>query len=116
MQHFPLHFPLIPTTFYPRLGDTSLPPELPELFLGGEFIQVGVLRCPFAGTSPVPAARPWARPLLGFYLAGSEIFLSNALGKQMSEAEIQIVFANGNGAAKECTDRYSLGGKFLPFM
>lgn len=36
----------------------------------------------------------------GFYLAADKIFLSNALGKQMSEAEIQIVFANGNRLPK----------------
>lgn len=35
-----------------------------------------------------------------FYLAADKIFLSNALGKQMSEAEIQIVFANGNRLPK----------------
>lgn len=44
-----------------------------------------------------------------------KIFLSNALGKQMSKAEIQIVFANGYAVAKECINCYSLGGKFLSF-
>lgn len=34
----------------------------------------------------------------------------------MSEAEIQIVFANGYAVAKECINRYSLRGKFLSFM
>lgn len=33
---------------------------------------------------------------VGFYLAVDKIFLPNALGKQMRQAEIQIVFANGS--------------------
>lgn len=62
----------------------------------------------FAGTSLLPAAKLRARSLTSggeasrVYLAADKIFLSNALGKLMSEVEIQIVFANGNAVAKEC--------------
>lgn len=76
----------------------------------------------FCRTSLLPAVKLRERSrssggkASGVYLAADKIFLSNALGKQMSEAEIQIVFAHGNAVAKECINRYSLGGKFLSFM
>lgn len=68
----------------------------------------GFSRWLFAGTNLLPAAKLSARSLTsggeasGVYLAADKIFLSNALGKLMREAEIQIVFAHGNAVAKEC--------------
>lgn len=50
----------------------------------------------FCRNKPHTCSRALGTVAYGFYLAEDKIFLSNALGKQMSEAEIQIVFANGN--------------------
>lgn len=104
--------------------DTSLTPPSPcvkllrcPLPMG--FIEVGFLKVVFGRNEPLTCGetlclRQEAKPP-GFIWRWDKIFLSNALGKQMSEAEIQIVFAHGNAVAKECINRYSLGGKFLAF-
>lgn len=67
---------------------------------GGQFIQVGCVEVPVCRNEPRTCSETLDTVAYGFYLAVDKIFLSNALGKQMSEAEIQIVFANGNRLPK----------------
>lgn len=130
MPWLQLNFPLfIPTVFYPRLEEGLgccrqtgwLGPPRPrvKLFrcpLRMGFIQVRFTEVAFCRNKPLTCSKTLCMVAYGIYLAADKIFFSNALGKQMSEAEIQIVFANGNAVAKECINRYSLGGKFLSFM
>lgn len=105
-----------------RSSSTSHPQVKLRIPLQMGFIQVGFIMVAFCRTSLLPAVKLREGLLTsggkasGVYLAADKIFLSNALGKQMSEAEIQIVFARGNAVAKECINRCSLGGKFLSFM
>jgi len=123
---FPLHSP---TAFYPGSdeglgcchrgggwGDASSTPVADGVYSGGGS-GGGLLR-----ERAAYLRRNRARSLTsggdasGVYLTADKIFISKALGKQMSAAEIQIVFANGNAVAKERRNRYLLGGKFLSSM
>lgn len=61
---------------------------------------MGFVEVSFGRNKPRTCSETLGTAASGFYLAAGKIFLSNALGKQMSEAEIQIVFANGNRLPK----------------